>query len=252
MAKKIKIKNSIFDKEIDVIFSDHSRPTENFIKIIISRIRTQRRAATKYGGIDFDPPLISAILELLGDKDNIFDKWMEKTINSVYFLVGERKVYLKNVKKIHFQRDDNYKIPCTTLPYKIKIPIVLSEIMVQKIASPKVYCVKIQLKKGLCPSRTCLVNLGDKLNIAQGIEDVTLDHVVPIRQVLDDNINQLPCLAKISYIKGTLKSKKVATICSMITPNDSQKEGVIRQIQNELNLIVEKTKGIRICAKRVN
>lgn len=237
-------------KEIKVTFSDKPKVTQDFVATLISRIRTQRRFSTTYGGIGFDPPLISAVLKKYGDKKGvIYQKWMEKTLDSVYFCVGCRKVFLRDVAEIHFLEEQNNTIPKTNS--NVKGLISLSQFQLPP-SGTKMYCVKISYDSCFGYSTEKRINLGDKLNLVTGIKDLTLDHVIPIRRVLDDNKDKLPYLTKISYIKEISPSKKVADICNMIDFGDNNKKKIISGIQEELNLIVKKTHGLRICAMRVN
>ena len=233
-------------KKIKVIIENCER-SDNFITTLISRIRTQRREATKYGGIGFDPPLVAAVLQKYGD-DRIYNKWIENTLDSVYFCVGCRKVYLRNVEEIHFEKEQYNK---SGIGNKVKKPISLSRFNIPTIPHD-MYRVKISFKSCFGNTSRKPINLGDKLNLATGIKDLTLDHVIPIRRVLDDNKDKLPYLTKISYIKEISPSKKVADICNMIDFGDNNKKKIISGIQEELNLIVKKTHGLRICAMRVN
>ena len=236
----------ITDKKIKVI-EENSERSDNFITTLISRIRTQRREATNYGGIGFDPPLICAVLRKYGN-ENIYKDWIENTLKSVYFCVGCRKVYLRDVEEIHLQKDSSNTSNIRT---KVKIPVMLSQFKIPTVPH-EMYRVKISFKS--CFGKTSIkpINIGDKLNLATEINDLTLDHVIPIRRVLDDNKDKLPYLTKISYIKEISPSKKVADICNMIDFGDNNKKKIISGIQEELNLIVKKTHGLRICAMRVN
>ena len=224
------------------IVKDNKVHTKSFDQIIISRLRTQRRHATKYGGIGFNPPLISAVLKKYNDSTT-FPNWINAILNTIFFEVRKGKVFLQEVEKIILISVPSQNITVTHFPIK----------KYKHLVPPKLKLFKVYIKTSKWKSHAQYrVMLGDKLNLASDIDDITLDHIVPIRRVLDDNKNKLHYLTEISYIEETSGTKVVKQICNNFNAPSALSNNIIKGIKNELNFIIKMTKGIRIRVKRVN
>jgi len=216
----------------------------DLMSIFKSRITTQRRYGNLFGGICFIPSLIGQILKNSGHKTD-YNKWIDKTLDSVYFELESGKIVpLRFVEHLYLKETTIKSIlPCsgTSLPGIAPIANIAT------ISSNNWYAVYLDYVENNHTYTNERVYLGDDLNLAYGgIKDVTMDHVVPIRDILTNYADKLPYLTAISCIMQSVKSPSYSNVNSYITSNISS------QIVNELNLIVQKTRGIRICSGRVN
>lgn len=225
----------------------HGKPYnhgKDLIKVFQSRINTQRRSGNQSGGICFNPSLIRQLLNKLGNK-KAYNQWIEQTLDSVYFeLVSGKIVPLRLVEHLYLKEAAIPSIMTSSgVPLPGIKPITPAPALPSSISWYEVY---IDYSENCQTFTNERVYLGDDLNLARGgIEDVTLDHVVPIRDILTDNASRLPYLTAISFIAKSVGTSSAA-VSSYITGNISA------QIVDELNLIVQKTRGIRICSGRVN
>lgn len=225
----------------------HGKPynlDKDLIKVFKSRINTQRRNGNVSGGICFHPSLIRQILNNLGNK-TAYNQWIEQTLDSVYFeLYSGKIVPLRLVEQLYLKE-------VVTPPIALSSGISLSGISPKtpistSSSSISWYEVYIDYKENCQTFTDERVYLGDDLNLARGgIEDVTLDHVVPMRDILTDYVNHLPYLTAISII-----TQSVGTSYTNVSPHITG--NISAQIADELGLIVRKTRGIRICSGRVN
>jgi len=218
---------------------------KGLMSIFKSRVNTQRRFGNISGGICFIPSLVKQILKNFGNQ-TLYDQWLEKTLDSVYFELESGKIVpLRLVNHLYLNEAVITSIlPSNVTPLQGILPKTYTSTTSSSNSWYEVYIDYIEKGQVFTNER---VYLGDDLNLAKGgIEDVTLDHVVPIRNILTDYANQLPYLTAISRIIQGVKSPSYSVVKPYITGNIST------QIVNELNLIVQKTRGIRICSGRVN
>ena len=197
------------------------------------------------GGICFFPSLIGQILKNFGNKKS-YTQWIEMTLESVYFELDSGKIVpLRSVEHLYLKETVFSSIlPSSGSSLSGIAPIASTTATSSSVSWYEVY---IDYKENGHPFTNERVYLGDDLNLARGgIEDVTLDHVVPIRDILTDYAHQLPYLSAISNIVHYVKSSSFKNVKPYIISNIST------NIVGELNLIVQKTRGIRICSGRVN
>ena len=219
--------------------------SKDLISVFKSRINTQRRNGNLSGGICFIPSLIRQILKKFGNK-TFYDQWLEKTLDSVYFELDSGKIVpLRFVEHLYLKETATKSIlPSSGSSLSGIAPIAYTPTTSSSVSWYEVY---VDYKENCQTYTNERVYLGDDLNLARGgIEDVTLDHVVPIRDVLTDFADQLPYLKAISYIVQNIKPSSYTNVKNYII-ND-----ISTHLVNELNLIVQKTRGIRICSGRVN
>ena len=239
------------------------------------RLNTQRRLGNQSGSLYFIPFLLLSILDKY-DKNKanpngykkLKDKWFETMLNSVYFeLTSGRIVPLYAVEKISLETCSLRQPP--SVPQNI-LPLKLSNLP-QPLPQPvfrskkKVYSVFIDYniveheydKKNKTYNTKIRnynherVNLGDEINLAEGgIEDLTLDHVVPIYSVLEAYREQLPYISMIDQlIKLHNGDYRVGTITHLIDSDDPES---LKELQKELNFVMRATRGLRVCSQRVN
>ena len=243
----------------------------NLIEVFGNRLRSQDRKGNDSGTIYFSPTILGSLLKqydkACGGKGS-FTSWIEKTLKSVYFeLYSGEIVPLSSVSELHLitpQQQVQVLNNNSILPQNVK----LSSIQIGAIPQPAIqkqnnmYEVYICRKGSTTPER---VYLGDKLNLAKnGVEDLTLDHVVTTYDMREQYYDDLECIAKIDalirYVRPQFSSIKnfrsqCNAIAKYIVDNkiiDFMDLTALNKLRDELDLIVRATRGIRVCSKRVN
>lgn len=219
--------------------------------IIKNRLRTQNRNGSVAGNLYFYPSVISKILNAY-EKSAIksaFNDWLNASLESVYFvLVSGKIVPLYLVKEVNLiPEEKSSTILEPSMKYGkdlLRRGSVTFSAKQQKVK----YIVYIKYAdKG--PEQ---VYVGTEDNMVTGINDLTIDHVQPIKETLEKNILELPYMHGIDEIIRASDYTKKGEISKEIPKYIQLDEISYKGLIKELDLIRRETRGLRMIASVMN
>lgn len=250
-----------FCRHISLIVGNNSPisiSSEDLLKKVRQRIRTQYRIGGER--MRFIPTILSEISRRYEqnfpsrkNQPSFYNIWLDSCVDNSYFeTLSGKSIRLKDVSKIELVR--------TTIPCIVSSDnqgIYLKKNKVNSLGELQgldknayIPNMKDQFKVYVFYNTENgnfreIANVGGARNTVSGIDDLSLDHVVSLKKVFEENEQRFPMLKAINLLIRLKDDSKTANkYCSILGNLNFSNKEEYEQLKNEMNLLLTLCKGI--------